>query len=132
MPAFRGKDVEVSFAGVIISGDGRSISYTESAETHDETGYGDDNRNKLPGLIDGSGTFESMDVSGDWSTAWEAIDPGLSDTMIIYPEGNSTGERSKTFTAVITERSHEMPYDDIATFSLSFEISGAVTEGVVP
>lgn len=131
MPAYRGKDLEVSFAGTVISGDGRSVSYEESADVLDDTTYGADNRTKQAGLLDGSGSFEALDQTGAWATEWQAIDPGQSDTLIIYPEGNTSGKRSVTFTAVISNRSISFPYDGLATFSMSFEISGAVTEGTV-
>jgi len=131
MPAYRGKDLEVVFAGVTISGDGRSVSYEESADILDDTTYGDDNRTKQSGLKDGSGSFEALDQTGTWSAAWQAIQPGDSDTMAIYPEGNTSGKRSTTFTAVIGSRSVDFPYDGLATLSMSFEISGAVVEGTV-
>jgi len=132
MPAYRGKDLEVSFAGTVISGDGRSVSYEESADVLDDTTYGDDNRTKQGGLKDGSGQFEALDQTGAWSAAWQAIQPGDSDTMIIYPEGNVSTNRSVTFTALIATRSVDFPYDGLTTLSMSFEISGAVVEGVVP
>lgn len=131
MAHYRGKSVEVSFDGTDIHGDGRSVSYEETADTLDDTVYGADNRTKLASLLDGSGSFEALDVTGAWATAWQGLAPGSSGTMVIYPEGNSPGNRSVSFTAIITSRSLNLPYDDLATLSMSFEISGAVTEGTV-
>ena len=131
MAAFRAKSLEVTYAGQAIEGDGRSISYTETADILDDTTYGADNKTKQAGLLDGNGSFEALDTSGTWSAAWQAIQPGDSDTMIIYPEGNSAGKRSVTFTAVINSRSVDFPYDGLATMSMSFDISGAVVEGTV-
>jgi hypothetical protein len=70
-------------------------------------------------------------VTGAWGTAWQALAVGETATMTIYPEGNTSGMRSIAFTAIITGRTLNMPYDDLATISVSFEISGAVTEDVV-
>jgi hypothetical protein len=131
MPAFRGKDLLVNFDSQDISGDGRSVSYEESADILDDTTYGDDNRTKQAGLLDGSGSFEALDQTGSWSAGWQAIAPGTSGTMIIYPEGNTSTKRTATFTAVIGSRSVDFPYDGLATLSMSFEISGAVVEGAV-
>ena len=131
MPAYRGKDVAVTFNAVDISGDGRSVSYEQSADILDDTTYGADERTKQGGLLDGSGSFEGLDVSGNFTAAWQEIVPGASATMVIYPEGNSSGNRSISFTAVISNRALTMPYDDLSTLSMSFEISGAVTEGTV-
>jgi hypothetical protein len=131
MPSFRGRDVQVTFDGTDISGDGRSVSFNESAEVLDDSKYGQDARTKVAGLTDGSGSMNGLDTSGDWSAAWQAIKPASTGTMIIYPEGNAAGKRTLTFTAVVNERSVEYPYDNLATFSMSFEVSGDITEGTV-
>lgn len=130
MAAYRGKNVVVLFNSVDISGDGRSVSYEESADILDDTKYGQDNRTKQASLLDGSGSFEGLDATGAWTSAWQEIQPGATATMAIHPEGTGSGLREVSFTAVITNRSLELPYDDLASFSLSFEISGPVTEGV--
>jgi hypothetical protein len=131
MPAYRGKNLLVNFDAVDISGDGRSVSYEESADILDDTTYGDDNRTKQGGLLDGSGSFEGLDKTGTWAADWQAIQPGDSGTMSIYPEGSGGGNRKVTFTAVIGSRSVTFPYDGLATISMSFEISGAVVESTV-
>lgn len=132
MPAYRGKDVVVTFNAVDISGDGRSVSFEQSADILDDTTYGADDRTKQGGLRDGSGSFEGLDITGAWSNAWNEIVPGSSATMIIYPEGNAQNNRRLQFTAVIGTRTLAMPYDDLSTVSMSFEISGGVTEDTVP
>ena len=121
----------VEFNSVDVSGDGRSVSYEETADTLDDTVYGADNRTKLASLLDGSGSFDALDVTGTWASAWQELAPGSTATLVIYPEGNSPGNREVSFTAIIKSRSLNIPYDDLATISVSFEISGAVTEGVV-
>lgn len=132
MAEYRGKDVQVLFNSVDISGSGRSISLEASADTHDDTVYGADNRTKIAGLTDGSGSFEGLDSVGDWTAAWDEIVPGAKATMSIYPEGPTpTSNRAITFSAVVTARSLDLPYDDLATFSMSFEIDGAVSYGTV-
>ena len=131
MAHYRGKDVVVEFDATDISGDGRSVSYEETADTLDDTVYGADARTKIASLTDGSGSFEALDISGAWDAAWQAVAPGTSGTITIYPEGNTSGKRKVAFTAIIKSRSLSMPYDDLATISVAFEISGTVTEDVV-
>ncbi len=131
MPAYRAKDLVVTFAGTDISGDGRSVDYTETADVLDDTSYGDTNKTKQGGLIDGSGTMGALDQTGVWSALWQAIQPGDSGTLVVYPEGNSSGKRKSTFTAVINSRTVRFPYDGLATFDMAFDISGAVIEGTV-
>lgn len=128
MPHYRGKDVVVTFDSVDVSGDGRSVSYEETADTLDDTTYGLDNRTKIASLLDGTGSLEALDVTGAWSTAWAKLAPGTTATMTIRPEGTGAGLRQVSFTAIMKSRSLSTPYDDLATVSASFEISGVVTE----
>jgi hypothetical protein len=128
MAAYRGKSVVVTFNSVDISGDGRSISYEESADILDDTVYGADNKTKQAGLLDGNGTYTALDTTGAWGAAWEAMQPGASATLSIQPEGAGVGLRDVSFTAVIKSRSIDFPYEDLSKLSMSFEISGAVVE----
>lgn len=131
MPAYRGKDVEVTLGGTDISGDGRSIDFEESADALDSSKWGDVRRTKVAGLEDANGSMEALDTTGTWSAAWDAIAVGTEDELIVYPEGNTSGNRSLTAQVVVTGRSISVPYDDLATLSMDFEVSGDVTEGTV-
>lgn len=131
MPAFRGKDVVVEFNSQDISGDGRSVTFEGSADALDTTAYGDAERTYVPGLTDGQGSFEALDVTGAWATYWTEIAPGTSATMSVYPEGNASTKRRLSFTAIITGRTLNMPYDDLVTISMQYQISGAITEDTV-
>lgn len=130
MPHYRGRDVEVTFNAVDVSGDGRSASLEQSADVLDDTVYGMDERTKIASLEDGSFSLEALDSTGTWGTAWQELAVGASATMTIRPEGTGAGLREVSFTGVITSRSLEMPYDDLVKISASGEISGAVTESV--
>ena len=132
MAAYRGASVYVSFGGVDISGDGRSISIEESADALDSSKWGTTRRTKVAGLEDASGSLEALDSTGAWGTAWNAIAVGSEGTLIIQPEGTGSGLRELSMTALITARSLSLPYDDLSMLSMSFEVSGAVTEGVQP
>ena len=128
MPHYRGRDVVVTFNSVDVSGDGRSVSYEETADILDDTVVGLDNRTKIASLLDGTGTFEALDITGVWGSAWDELKAGNTATMLIHPEGTSGGNRETSFTAIIKSRSLTMPYDDLATVSVGFEISGVVAE----
>lgn len=131
MAHYRGKDTTVEFASVDISGDSRTVSYEQTADTLDDTVRGLDNRTKIASLQDGSFSYEALDTTGAWSTEWQAIAVGSVGSFVINPEGAGTGNRTVSFTAVITSRSVEFPYDDLAKVSMSGEISGPVTEDVL-
>lgn len=128
MPAFRGKDVFVSLGGVDISGDGRSISFEESADALDSSKWGDVRRTKVAGLEDANGSMDALDTTGAWSAAWDAIAVGSEGTLLIHPEGTDAGNRELSAEVLVTGRSVDWPYDDLATLSMSFEVSGDVTE----
>lgn len=133
MPAYRGKDVVVEFdldsggSPADISGDARSVSFSESAEVLDASTYGDNGKVKIVGTVDANGSMNGLDTTGDWSTAWDNIVPGNEGELTIYPEGKASGNRVVTMNVIITERSMELPYDNLATFSMSFEINGDAT-----
>lgn len=131
MAAYRGKLVEVELDSTAISGDGRSITFEESGDALDSTKYGDDARVKIPGLTDASGSMEAIDSTGAWTSAWSAIKPGTAGALQIFPEGNTSTNRVVSCNIVVTSRSLTVPYDDIATFSMGFDVSGDVTESVV-
>lgn len=128
MPHYRGRDVEVTFATQDVTSDGRSAQYEQTADTLDDTTYGVDERTKVASLEDGSFSLELLDTTGTWGAAWNALAVGSSDTVVIRPEGTGSGNREVTFTGIITSRSLEMPYEDLAKISVSGEISGPVTE----
>lgn len=128
MVAYRGKDVVVTLGGTDISGDGRSIDFEESADALDSSKWGDTRRTKVAGLEDASGSMEALDTTGDWTAAWDQIAVGTEDELVIQPEGAGSGLRQLTCDIIVTGRSISLPYDDLATLSMSFEVSGAVTE----
>lgn len=128
MVAYRGKDVFVSLGGTDISGDGRSIDFEETADALDSSKWGDTRRTKVAGLEDASGSMEALDTTGDWTAAWDAIAVGTQDTLVIHPEGTGAGLRELTCEVLVTGRSISLPYDDLATLSMDFEVSGDVTE----
>jgi len=130
MPHYRGRDVGITFAAVDVAGDGRSVSYEQTADTLDDTVYGMDERTKIASIEDGSFSLEMLDTTGAWSTAWVALKQGASGQVIIRPEGAGSGKREVSFTGVITSRATDYPYDDLVKVSVSGEISGAVTESV--
>lgn len=129
MVAYRGKDVFVSLGGTDISGDGRSIEFEETADALDSSKWGDTRRTKVAGLEDASGSMEALDTTGAWSAAWDAIAVGTEDTLVIHPEGTGSGNRELSCEVLVTGRSISLPYDDLATLSMDFEVSGVVTEG---
>lgn len=131
MAAYRGKDLSVVFDSQDVSGDGRSVSFEESGDALDSTTVGMDSREKIAGLIDGSASFEAIDTTGAWAAPWQSLKPGTTGTLEVYPEGNSAGLRKISVAAVVTGRTLNVPYDDIATISASFELSGDITESTV-
>lgn len=128
MATYRGRNVQVLFNAVDISGDGRSVSIEGTSDTLDTSAYGDTARTKIAGMTDGSASFEGLDTTGDWSGAWNELVPGALATLLIRPEGPGGTLRQISAQALVTSRSLSMPYDDLATISVSFEITGAVTE----
>ena len=132
MAAYRGKNLSVTADATEITGDGRNFTIDESADTLDSTVYGADARGKEIGLTDGTFSFEGLDSTGNWTTAWGNLVPGTSVAFVVYPEGSGTGKRRASFTGIITSRSLSTPYEELSTISVGGEISGTVTYDLAP
>ena len=119
-----------------ISPDCTSVSFQQSQEVADSTGFGP---------LGGSHSSEiglnthTLDVSGHVTTVTSAtsaaaVIPALrnnsSTSSFEYgPDGSATGKLKKSGECLLTSYSEEYSIDAIPTFSANFQVSGAVTVG---
>lgn len=129
MASYRGKNLTLTIDGQAMHSEARSLSVDVSADALDSTVYGADARAKEPGLSDGSISLEMLDQSGgNWTGTWAETKPGTKGAWVLRPEGAGAGLREMSFSAVITGRSINYPYDDLVVISITAEIDGAITE----
>ena len=104
----------------------KSFDITETDNIIEDTSMGDSAKTFVSGLNEASGTitchFDKSDTSGQ-----EAMTVGASVTLNLYPEGDSTGNREITMTALITSVGVSETVNDIVERSFGFTATGAVT-----
>lgn len=129
MATFVGSD------GVILVGSNqvaeiRSYSIDETMDTIEDSAMGDTSRTYKAGLKSFSGSadvfFDDTDSSGQG-----ALTVGSSVTINVQMEGNTTGDHKLSGTALVTGRTISASFDGMVEASISFQGTGALTEGTV-
>ena len=128
MATFSGSEGVVKVGSDII-GEIRSYSIEQSMDTLEDTSMGDVNRTYKASLKTFTG---SCDVLFDDTDAGQtAMQVGSEVTMSFQMEGNTAGDHKLSGTVLITGRSISASYDGLVEASLSFQGTGALTEGTV-
>ena len=128
MATFSGSEGVVKVGSDII-GEIRSYSIEQSMDTLEDTSMGDVNPTYKASLKTFTG---SCDVLFDDTDAGQtAMQVGSEVTMSFQMEGNTAGDHKLSGTVLITGRSISASYDGLVEASLSFQGTGALTEGTV-
>ncbi|MEL0003628.1 MAG: hypothetical protein VW620_11495 [Rhodospirillales bacterium] len=122
-------------AGVILVGSNqvaevRNYTIEENMDVIEDTVMGDGNRSFQASLKSFTGSadvfFDDTDSSGQG-----ALTVGSSVTLSFQMEGNTTGDHKLSGTALVTGRSITASFDGMVEASLTFQGTGALTEGTV-
>lgn len=121
--------ISVTGSTVVLSSGLDDIGYDREVETADVTTFGDNDRNFLPGLR--NGTFS---LSGHWASTYAAtieamIGGSTLPTVRFGPQGSASGSPYRSVSTIITGYSIGAPVDDKVSMSLSLQMSGAVSTG---
>lgn len=132
MAKYTGKDMVVKFGTVSVSGQGRNLEISQSADEIDTTTYGSNDKEFIVGLADRSATLEILD--DDASTlVRNALKPGSVSSLTWFPKGTVAGRPMRSVgTATVTSADESYPYDDVVLISCGLRLSGSVTEGTAP
>ena len=108
----------------------RTWSINTNADTIEDTAMGDTARTYLTGLTNADA---SVDVFWDEtdSAGQTALTPGASVTLVLYPEGASSGDVYYTGTAIVTSKSITGSFDGMVEASISAQYTGAVSTATV-
>ncbi|HFD38536.1 MAG TPA: hypothetical protein ENJ31_01615 [Anaerolineae bacterium] len=138
MAEYSGKDLVVTFNSIDISGQGRRVSIEEKSdppERYDVTHRGDTQKQTLeglPGAVSVTVQFSCLDESGGTANLLD-FSIGDQHDLVIYPEGNSSGNPMITVTdATLVSRNNPIEYNKPVELEATFESSVAVTRGTVP
>jgi len=110
-------------------GEIKTYTIDETMDTLEDTSMGDTSRTYKASLKTFSGSCDVM--FDDTDTAQQAMTVGSEVTMSFQMEGNTTGDHKLSGTVLITGRSISASFDGLVEASLSFQGTGALTEGTV-
>lgn len=128
MARYTGKDCDVTVGGNAVSAV-KEVNVDEEAETFEAVAFGDTAASQDVGIVKNSGSIVVYDDPAD-SSGQGALTPGASVSLVVYPEGNSTGKVSRTFTAIVSRRSQPVRREYVER-TYQFVIDGAITDGTV-
>lgn len=127
---YTGKDLELTVGSTAIPcANIRSVNVDEKLGLADTTGACDAFMTYLTMRRDVDVSIELLD-STDPTEVYNLFG-GLSDTVIIYPQGNHAGKPKLTGTLVITGRSRPIKYTDAVLVNVTGKASGGFTAGTV-
>ena len=105
----------------------RSYSFTETADTIEDTTMGDTSRSYKPSLKSFSG---SVDVYWDESdtNGQQTLSVGSEVTIKFYPEGAATGDTYYSGSAIVTGLTVNGAFDGMVEASITVQGNGALTK----
>lgn len=126
---YTGSGAYIIFGTTVLNTYYRTGTKGEEIDLVDKSAGADTNKTYLTALKDGTFDIECVMPSGTAGTAvWGAVAPGTEATLIIGPEGTASGEPKQTVNAIVRSRGWPLTYNDLTTFSVSFQFSGAVAD----
>lgn len=133
MAEYSGKDLQVFFNTVDLSGQGRRVVVNETAgepEEVDITHRGDSERSALetyPGTVKTNVEFTCLDESGG-GAGLLGFALNAQDTLLIYPRGKTHGyEQITVNNARLIDRSQPVEYDQAVELEATFHAKNSVT-----
>jgi hypothetical protein len=128
MADYVGSSSYIKFGSTVLSSDFRTFDPTEETGLVDSSAGADTNKTYLATLKDGTASLSMLDQTSG-SALWTAVAPGTSGTLEWGPEGTASGKAKHTVVALVKSRKRSEPYEGIVTLDVSFQFSGAVTDG---
>ena len=107
----------------------KSYSVEENMDTLEDTSMGDTSRTYKASLKSFTGSCDVMFDDSD--SGQNALLVGSEVSMSFLMEGNTTGDHRLTGTVLVTGRTINSSFDGLVEASLSFQGTGALTEGTV-
>ena len=136
MSAFAGSSLVVTWiqaaATTVLTGDHKSCSYTPSLGLYDQTAGADANKSYIPGVKDGSVTFNAIMQSGTGSggtLTFSTLTEGNIGTVIIQPEGTVAAKPKITIPAISQGAAQSWPYDNVCEVTVNWQQNGLRVEG---
>jgi predicted secreted protein len=87
-------------------------------------------KDKLADAPDRTAELSGLDTAVN-APDWEDVEIGDTGTLVWYRRGKSSGKPSRTATAVVTGSDFGSPHDNANDWSISWDITSAITTGTV-
>ena len=108
----------------------RSYSIDETMDTLEDTAMGDTSRTYKPSLKTFSGSadvfFDDTDTTGQG-----ALTVGSTGTLSVLMEGDTSGDHNLSGSILVTGRTITGSFDGLVEASITFQGTGALSEGTV-
>jgi hypothetical protein len=112
------------------SGSLTSVDWAETRDEIDVTGVSQEDKEFLPSERSSVVTVNAWDDSeGTIYDACETVDDAA--TIEFYPQGNTSGKPKKSASAFVTGRSRPVTHNQGVPITITFRVTGAVTESDV-
>jgi predicted secreted protein len=128
MATFAGKDGIVKIGSNTV-GEIRSYSIEQTMDTIEDSSMGDGDRTYVASLKSFSGSLDCyFDEADSGQTDFQVGDTG---TISVLMEGDTSGDHSLSGSILVTGRTITASFDGMVEASLTFQGTGALTEGTV-
>lgn len=134
--AFRhGSKAAISVNANLLSAYCDNLSLGRDIDTAETTTFGLTDKTHIAGLLSGSlslsGNYDPTTTTGPAAVLEGCLTGAVPVTCIYYPGGNVAGQRSHTFSGIVTNYSETSTVSDKVTFSSSILVTGAVTTATI-
>ena len=130
MATYQGHEGAV-YSGSAQIGEVVSWNYTETAGTTDFTNQTATHESKKVGLKSTAGSINCFYVDND-TTGQDTLAIGSTVTLVLYPEGNTTGKEKVTISAIVTSKAVDSPAGmGAVTKNFSWEAASAPTYATI-
>ena len=136
MSTYAGSSLVVAWvqaaATTTITGDHKSFTTTPSINLIDSTAGADANKTYIPGVKDGTWTFNANMQSGTaagGTSTWETLNRGNIGTLFVYPEGITAGNPKETYPSISQGVAKSYPYDNVVEVTVNGQFNGADAVG---
>ena len=128
MATFAGKDGIVKIGSNTI-GEIRSYSIEQTMDTVEDSSMGNADRTYVASLKSFSGSLDCyFDEADSGQTDFQVGDTG---TISVLMEGDTSGDHSLSGSILVTGRTITASFDGMVEASITFQGTGALTEGTV-
>jgi hypothetical protein len=134
--AFRhGRFAEITVNSVDLSTFCDTADLSIDIDTAETTSFTSAWKTHIPGTAGGtlelSGSYDPTASTGPAAVIEGVIAGGVAVPVVAYPGGDAVGQRSRTFSAILTNYSESSAVGDKVTFSCSLLATGAVAMAAV-